>query len=432
MKEFFSRISAKLFGDPKLNSLEHRLFNTVTLVNGIINIIGSVGVFYLDNFLYLLLLQVGTGIVFLFLYWISRFRGIYYVLYWPFLLTIVIFLSFNWFSDGGSLGGAHYYFIPALVIGTVLIRNHNILFVYLFFSIVVSLLFYFEFENPEWVTALDSRKDRFLDVSTNYIFVQILVGILIFILARNLNQERAKSDNLLLNILPQRIAEELKKYDTVEPQKYECATVLFTDMAGFTKIAEKMTPNELVSQLDESFSQMDQIAKSWGLEKIKTIGDAYMAASGIPEPSSTHAVDAVLCALAFQRMMKEQQSRQEERGEESWKIRLGIHSGSLVAGVIGHYKFAYDIWGDTVNTASRMESSGLPGEVNISQATYELIKDFFSCEYRGKVQAKNKGEIDMFLVKGILPELRKPGKYEIPNDKFAIRYDALKSNNHEA
>ncbi|HNI88417.1 MAG TPA: adenylate/guanylate cyclase domain-containing protein, partial [Leptospiraceae bacterium] len=144
----------------------------------------------------------------------------------------------------------------------------------------------------------------------------------------------------------------------------------------------------------------DSIVKKYGVEKIKTIGDAYMAAGGIPIANETNAVDTVLCALEFREYMNRMKIKKQEEGKPFFELRIGIHTGSLVAGVIGHEKIVYDIWGDTVNTASRMESSGLIGEVNISSATYYLIKDQFDCEYRGKISAKNKGEIDMYLVKG--------------------------------
>ena len=171
-------------------------------------------------------------------------------------------------------------------------------------------------------------------------------------------------------------------------------------MAGFTTIAEKMKPEELLTELDDIFSVFDSIVKKHGVEKVKTIGDAYMAAGGIPVANKTNAVDTVLCAIEFQKYMQFLKVKRQLEGKSFFELRMGIHTGGVVAGVIGREKIAYDIWGDTVNTASRMESSGVVGEINISASTYELVKDFFVCEYRGKISAKNKGEIDMYLVKG--------------------------------
>ncbi|MCE9499863.1 MAG: adenylate/guanylate cyclase domain-containing protein, partial [Leptospira sp.] len=230
--------------------------------------------------------------------------------------------------------------------------------------------------------------------------------------------ERKKSDNLLLNILPLSVAEELKSKDSVIPKHFDSVSVLFTDMAGFTKIAEKMTPVELIGELDEIFSHFDSVSKSCGLEKIKTIGDSYMAAGGLPEENRTNAIDSVLCGLKFQRFMEDHKTGRIKENKPYWELRLGIHTGPVVAGVVGKEKFAYDIWGDTVNTASRLESSGVTGRVNISGATFDLVKDFFDCEHRGKVSAKNKGEIDMYLVNRIKPELSVPGSPYEPNESF--------------
>jgi adenylate cyclase len=223
----------------------------------------------------------------------------------------------------------------------------------------------------------------------------------VVVLTRNLNQERAKSDSLLLNILPAAVAEELKTNDSVSPRHYEGASVLFTDFVGFTQIAEGMTPEQLIAELDACFSRFDAIARTHKLEKIKTIGDSYMAVGGVPAPNRTHAVDSVLAALEIQRAMIELAAKKSAQNQPCWQLRLGIHTGPLVAGVIGREKFAYDVWGDTVNTASRLESSGVAGRINISGATYELVKDLFVCEYRGKISAKNKGEIDMYFVNAV-------------------------------
>jgi class 3 adenylate cyclase len=177
-------------------------------------------------------------------------------------------------------------------------------------------------------------------------------------------------------------------------------SVLFTDFKGFTKIAEKLTPAELVEELNTCFLEFDHIIDKHNLEKIKTIGDAYMCAGGIPVANDTNPVDIVHAGLEIKEYMENLKREREEAGQDFWELRIGIHTGPVIAGVVGKNKFAYDIWGDAVNTASRMESSGIPGKVNISGSTYELIKDHFNCTHRGKIEAKNKGEIDMYIVDG--------------------------------
>ncbi|MBE9127942.1 GAF domain-containing protein [Coleofasciculus sp. LEGE 07092] len=242
-----------------------------------------------------------------------------------------------------------------------------------------------------------------------------------------LEGERRKSDELLLNTLPKEIANELKETGKVKPVYHEAASVLFTDFTGFTQLTEQLTPEALVDELDFCFSYFDTVSEAYNLEKLKTIGDSYMGVAGIPVPRATHAIDAVLAALQIQSFMYWRRIEKARNNKPYWDIRIGIHSGSLLAGVIGRKKFTYDVWGDTVNTASRMESSAIPGTINISQATFELVKNFFDCEYRGKIGAKNKGSIDMYLVSRIKKYLATDSLGLIPNDKFYRIYSALKN-----
>ncbi|MCX7998894.1 MAG: adenylate/guanylate cyclase domain-containing protein [Leptospiraceae bacterium] len=224
-------------------------------------------------------------------------------------------------------------------------------------------------------------------------------------LNKSLDISKQETENLLLNILPSKVVMELKMLGRTTPKFYDSATILFTDFKGFTKISEKLTTEELISQLDAFFSYFDSIVQMYNIEKIKTIGDAYMCVSGIPEPCPEHAVNMVKAALEIQDYMKIVNMINEKKNYPIWQIRIGIHTGPIAAGVVGTKKFCYDVWGDSVNIASRMESSGEPGKINISQTTYELVKDHFECEYRGKVQAKNKGEIDMYFVLGVKNKL---------------------------
>ncbi|MBL0340826.1 MAG: tetratricopeptide repeat protein [Bacteroidetes bacterium] len=234
----------------------------------------------------------------------------------------------------------------------------------------------------------------------------ILVGLLgllafsivVFIQRNKISKEKKRSENLLLNILPAETAEELKNTGESKAKKFESVSVLFTDFKNFTQASELMAPEDLVKEINYCFSEFDRIVTKYGIEKIKTIGDAYMCAGGIPVVNSTHAFDVVLAALEMQDFIIKNKEVRQAEGNPFFELRLGIHSGPVVAGIVGIKKFAYDIWGDTVNTASRMESSGEPGKVNISGVTYELIKDKFLCTYRGKIPAKNKGDIDMYFV----------------------------------
>lgn len=221
---------------------------------------------------------------------------------------------------------------------------------------------------------------------------------------RELKQEKQKSDELLLNILPAEVAEELKRKGETTARQFEQVSVLFTDFVGFTTISEHLTPKELVSEIHYCFKAFDAIIEKNELEKIKTIGDAYLAVCGLPQADTKHALKVVQAAIDILDFMNMYQNERRQQQKEFFEIRIGIHSGPVVAGIVGMKKFAYDIWGDTVNTAARMEQTSEAGKINISGATYELVKKTFPCTYRGKIKAKNKGEIDMFFVNGIPPK----------------------------
>ena len=236
----------------------------------------------------------------------------------------------------------------------------------------------------------------------------ILVLVIAFITFRNylnkvrinkiLDKQKVQIENLLLNILPAKVAKELQLKGKATPRDYESVSVLFTDFKGFTKIAEGLTPNELVTELNTFFQAFDSIVEKHELEKIKTIGDAYMCAGGIPTATNDHFIKTVKAGLEMQEFMFNTNEKRKEQGLVPWELRVGIHTGPVVAGVVGKKKYAYDIWGNTVNIASRMESNGETGKVNISSATYQLIKDNYSCHHRGKISAKNVGEIDMYFI----------------------------------
>ncbi len=249
------------------------------------------------------------------------------------------------------------------------------------------------------------------------IVVLILLSITLFFIFRNfrnqirsnrklnitntkLQVEKQKTEDLLHNILPIEVADELKLSGSAQARQFENVTVLFTDFVNFTLITETLTPKQLVSEIDNCFKAFDNIIQKHGLEKIKTIGDAYMAVCGLPHEDKKHATKAINAAREILEYMKQADSVFNNNPNFKAGIRIGVHSGPVVAGIVGLRKFAYDIWGDTVNTAARMEQNSEQGKINISQSTYDLVKEEFHFENRGKLQAKNKGVIEMYFIKG--------------------------------
>jgi len=238
--------------------------------------------------------------------------------------------------------------------------------------------------------------------------VVVFLFILSFVIFRNyrsqkrsnikLDEEKKRSERLLLNILPAETAEELKQTGSAKAKYFKEVTVMFTDFINFTQTSEKMTADELVKEINFYFSEFDKIISKYGIEKIKTIGDSYMCVGGLPVSNESHAHDVVSAALELQEFMEIQKLLRARNNRIWFEARIGIQSGPVVAGIVGTRKFAYDIWGNTVNAASTLEASGEPGKVNISGYTYNLVKDYFSCTYRGKIQTKHKGMMDMYFV----------------------------------
>jgi class 3 adenylate cyclase/HAMP domain-containing protein len=235
---------------------------------------------------------------------------------------------------------------------------------------------------------------------------------------QEVEKQRQLSDALLLNILPDQVAAELRVNETVEPKYFEDVTILFTDFVGFTVSTEKLAAEDLVHRLHEYFTAFDEITSRYRIEKLKTIGDSYMCVSGMPSRTPSHPVDMVLAAMEMLEAVKTLSSRP---GYPNWRVRIGVHTGSVIAGVVGIKKFAFDVWGDSVNYSSRMESSGIPNRINISERTQSRVKDFFSLEERGKITTKDKREVDMFLVNGVLPELL-DSQDQNPPPAFLRRY----------
>ncbi|MBR1154430.1 adenylate/guanylate cyclase domain-containing protein [Bradyrhizobium sp. JYMT SZCCT0428] len=229
---------------------------------------------------------------------------------------------------------------------------------------------------------------------------------------------KAESDKLLLNILPSSIAAELKANDRVQPRFFDSATVILIDFTGFTRLVETMEPASVINQLDQHFTVFDDIMAKHRLEKLKTIGDAYLAVGGVPEPNRSHAIDAALAALQVIDHLARINRQREKLHLPAWQARIGINTGPVIAGVVGKHKFTYDIWGNTVNITQRVEAAGVPGRISIAESTWQHIKTRFDTEARGAVEVKHQGLVNMHYLNRIRPEFSSDPAGIMPNDRF--------------
>ncbi len=229
---------------------------------------------------------------------------------------------------------------------------------------------------------------------------------------------RERSDQLLKSILPESIAEELKTHGRVEPRFHEATTILFADFKAFTRLTETLDPAGLIRQLDQNFARFDEIAETHGLETIKTVGDAFIAAGGLPEANRSHPLDACLAALQMQSFIRSSNRQRERLRLPSWELRIGINTGPVVAGIVGQRRFTYDVWGNAVNVTQRLEEACEPGRVNISASTFHQVTRLFETEARGSAQVKHIGAIDMYFLNRIRPEFCMDPEGYSPNDAF--------------
>lgn len=307
--------------------------------------------------------------------------------------TSPVGMLLNAIVNAGTMGGAQYYFIPVTVILMAAAPAGGIRILAVVTTIsCVAILVWIEKANPEWIVPYTTVQERMLDVPLNLLGAMLFSGVVVLVLLRSYTEERNRSDRLLHSIFPDEVVSELAHNGKSEPREYGSASVLFADMVGFTQVASTLSAAELVQRLDSCFTAFDTIMARHGLEKIKTIGDAYMAVAGVPLPLADHEKHAVSAAIEMIQWMH------ENHATHGFSLRVGIHSGPLVAGVIGKQKLAYDVWGDTVNTASRMESASLPGRVNISEATKSGLDPSFQFEERGSVEVRGKGQLPMYFV----------------------------------
>lgn len=242
---------------------------------------------------------------------------------------------------------------------------------------------------------------------------------------KDITAEKMRTEELLINILPVSIADELKKDGKVQPKYVPSATILFADFKGFTLLAERIEPVALIGLLDQYFTTFDEIVTRHGLEKLKTIGDAYMAVAGLPAANRRHPFDACLVALELQGAVARIKAQREKMRLQSLDLRIGVHTGPVISGVVGRRKFTFDIWGDAVNTASLMEISGAAGRINVSETVAGHVRSLFDLEPRGAIETKHHRRLEMFFLDRLKPEFSRDAEGRLPNEKFAAECSRL-------
>lgn len=378
---------------------------------------------------------------FIVVYWESFQSAIFYLCilllnkHKKYYLSCHLFCIYNVFCYSyfaithGKVDAAEYLLLPSGMAAAVLFKETRVVFLYLFLNFVFFWICRYSFTVMKPIFVLPSD----IYVANHVVlFIVSFIIVIYFKLENNrqevlvnnqkkkLVEEKSKVDKLLLNILPNETAEELKATGFTKPRYFEEVTVMFTDFHNFTQMAVQMPPEILVEEIHMCFSSFDSIMNRYGIEKIKTIGDSYMCASGLPTTKPNHAEVAVCAAVEILTFIETRKREKQLAAKPYFEIRIGIHTGSVIAGVVGTKKFAYDIWGNTVNMASRLESCGEEGKINISRTTYELVKEKFNCTYRGQIDAKHIGMVDMYFVEtnSMLQSLSGSEKNKLPDNSF--------------
>jgi len=352
-------------------------------------------------------LFLGFCVVMGFIFFLIR-KGVRVIWLGNLLLAVCYpLVLFSMYERGGLLS-AQVIFLVLIPAVSVLVTNTMSSVIWSAICVLTVFSFIYLHETGDLPQNQPDAAVYFSNALTNYVTAILFVSSL-FIYSeasrrkarKLLLEEMERSDKLLLNILPEDVARELEEKGHAKARYFDQVTVIFTDFEDFTRTSSKLQPAELLAELELYFGTIDRIIEHHGIEKIKTIGDAYMAVGGLPIPSTNHAEKVVKAALEIRDAVEKLpglMNGKKETVKRKFPIRIGIHTGPVVAGVVGFKKFQFDIWGDTVNTASRMESNGVAGKVNISETTYELVKDKFNCEYRGEVEVKGKGKVKMYFV----------------------------------
>ena len=390
------RLIRTLKGSIQSEDLDRRIYNIfllIVIVFSPLSIIGNIAqglhIIAIINPLILLLVTIA-------LYYLSLVKMSMYKFF--FCIVFLVFTAVQWiYNGGGSAGGMQYFFIWTFINATILIRGKKLITYIILNCIILLGLLIYEHVDGSLIVQYKDQTSRLIDIILSASFTFILASFLIRVIYTEIDKERRKSEKLLQNILPRKVIQELKEKGITSPEIFKDVTVLFSDIVGFTDISTKLPVDTLINELNDIFTSFDVIIEKHFCERIKTIGDAYLAVCGLPEYNADNCINIVNAATEMIDFINERNSTRSIK----WQIRIGIHKGNVIGSVVGVKKYIYDIFGDTVNTASRLENLSEPMKINISTEVMKALSDSYSYEDRGKIEVKGKQPMNMYFVNPI-------------------------------
>jgi class 3 adenylate cyclase len=388
-----NRLFKKLKGSVQTEELERRIYNIFLLVvilftplSIIGNIIQGLNIIAIISPVILMLIMIP-------LYYLSIKKNLMYKFF--FCFAFLVFIAVQWiYNGGGSSGGMQYFFIWTFITATILLRGKKLI-VYVILNCIFLLgLLIYEHLDGSLIVQYQDKACRLTDIIISASFTFILASFMIKMIYAEIDKERRKSEKLLLNILPKKVINELKEKGNTSPEIFKNVTVLFSDIVGFTDISTKLPVDKLIAELNDIFTMFDVISEKHSCERIKTIGDAYLAVCGLPESDANHCKNIVNAATEMIHFIDDR----NRTSSIKWQIRIGIHTGNVIGSVVGIKKYIYDVFGDTVNTASRLENLSEPMKINISMEVMKELSDSYLYEDRGLIAVKGKNDMQMYFV----------------------------------
>jgi class 3 adenylate cyclase len=389
-------IIKKVLGSIHVNELDHRIYNIMLLIlipTGLLIAIGNV----LEGLNIITIIDpIFVSTFLIILYYLSIRKHLYFN--FLFCFAAIFFNAVQWiYNGGGSSGGIQYFFMWTFILATILLRGKKLIICIIMNCVVLLGLLLYEYFDGSLIVQYADNTTRLIDIIVSASFSFVLISFLVRVIYAEINKERQKTEKLLLNILPQKVVNELKEKGNTNPEIFKNVTVLFSDIVGFTDTATRIPVETLIKELNDIFTTFDTIIEKHACERIKTIGDAYLAVCGLPESNENHCKNVVNAALE---MMSSIKKRNMVNGIK-WQIRIGVHTGQVIGSVVGIKKYIYDVFGDTVNTASRLESLSKPMKINISIDVMNELGNKYNFEDRGKIEVKGKNKMEMYFVNSI-------------------------------